>query len=615
MTEKTAELSEPADPDREEADREDAHQNETEPVGPVPVFPGPGVRPPSPVDEYLDSLPRVRPSDRLWRGHQSQEVAAQLLRPAPPLIAITGHSGSGRTSLLSDVAKVLKDAGKSLVLRRYTPDLKNLDLELTALIRQRRRREDTVFVIDDFDIIADVGTWPFDSDVWPLMSKILRAHRDHGVKFLLVVHQQQWQKLDERHRGFALRLHQIQMEPLQQPALRLMVSDYAEQRGLLNGLPIDTATIEASLTPAGPASTREHPGLAIDRIDEAFARARLQQATRVTTEHMNLENEGQPVPQSASQLGAKLAESVRGQPDTVSHVAKQLAPALAGLKLRPERPHGVFLFTGPTGVGKTELAKQLAQVVYGTSEALIRVDMSEYCHPEDARFKLIGNQKSWRNSSREGLLTTKVEQRPGSLILLDEFEKSTPELWPLFLQLFDEGRLTDGWGVTVSFAETIIVLTSNLGVREATHRAAGFGNQPDFDPERQMNAVKKVLPPELFNRLTATVGFDPLSRGHIRELAALELDRAIQRFSTNGWQIEYDTAVIDWLAAKDYDPTYGARHLQRTIGNELLTRLADSPTREVRLTLREGKLKVEPLEIQPVIPGISIATGTDVSIS
>ena len=291
-------------------------------------------------------------------------------------------------------------------------------------------------------------------------------------------------------------------------------------------------------------------------------------------------------------LAERFREAVRGQDDAVDTFATYLAPAMSGLKLRTEQPHGVFLFTGPSGVGKSELAKHASQVVYGTSENLIRLDMSEYGNGADGRAKLIGAHRSWKNSSTEGLLTTKVIQRPRSLVLLDEFEKSSPEIWPLFLQVFDEGRLTDGWGQTASFAETIVVMTSNIGLRQAQTRPAGFG-AGSARGDRQVGAVREALPPELLNRITAVIPFRPLSESTIRELAQRELTRASERFGEDGWDIRWSDDVPDWLARTSYDPAYGARHLHRTIGQELLPLLSNSDRRRVTIVVEDHGLAVQ----------------------
>ncbi|MFV0433072.1 MAG: AAA family ATPase, partial [Leucobacter sp.] len=187
--------------------------------------------------------------------------------------------------------------------------------------------------------------------------------------------------------------------------------------------------------------------------------------------------------------------------------------------------------------------------VLGTDEALIRLDMSEYSTHEDSVMKLIGGHRIWKKSSTEGLLTTRIIQQPRTVLLLDEFEKSNPLVWPLFLQIFDEGRLTDGWGNTASFAETIIIMTSNLGVREGAKPGTGFGSTHTFDSSRQLQEIERVLPPELLGRITETICFDPLDENAIQQLAHDELARLSGRLTGSGWRLEYAREVPSWLAS------------------------------------------------------------------
>lgn len=293
---------------------------------------------------------------------------------------------------------------------------------------------------------------------------------------------------------------------------------------------------------------------------------------------------------SSEAIVSALAQDVRGQEKAIATVAESLAAPLAGLKIRPERPHAVFFFAGPTGVGKTQLAKSLARVVYGTDRALIRLDMSEYADGQDARMKLIGGSRIWKNSSTEGLLTTRVRRKPLNVLLLDEFEKSDPSIWPLFLQIFDEGILTDGWGKTAHFDESIIVMTSNLGAEEATAPQVGFGatdGEVSFDAERQLGVIAKALPPEFIGRMSATVVFDPLDRYAIREIARKEVSGLTERLDERGWHILCDENVPAWIADVDYDPAHGARYLQRTIERHLLRPLAKIHSRNARVSVAD----------------------------
>jgi hypothetical protein len=312
-----------------------------------------------------------------------------------------------------------------------------------------------------------------------------------------------------------------------------------------------------------------------------------------------LETGAQPtatIPAVPIDLRASVLGRIRGQDAAVEKIAERLNLTRARLDLRPERPNGVFLFAGPTGVGKTELALQIAIAEYGGSDRLIRLDMSEYADREFGIARLLGSAPGYVGyGDPEAWLTTRVSRNPGSVILLDEIEKAHPGVWNTFLQVFDAGRLTDGRGNTVSFSETVVIMTSNLGVRESTANPVGFGdqNRAGAGAARQLAVIKQTLAPELLNRLDEVILFDPLSLDSIAEIAESELAAAVSRIATSGWDVSYDPGVPRRLAETGYSPAYGARHLHRNIEREFLGLVARSGFRKLHISVGETGLVAE----------------------
>lgn len=536
--------------------------------------------------------PSVYPAARLRTPLESAEAASQLLRGRAQIVSVTGRPGSGRTQLLSEITRQLDASGQPMALRLFTTEGRNRVDELqdmVELLASNEARAPEVVVIDDFDVVSRLGKkGSIDRD---FIERVSLVSELEVVRFLVVLDDRYLDDLTDLDKKFAERIRHIRLSDLSRPDLAEIIRNEIGPHAEMAGYSLSDEVIEAALAPSASDEITAQPGLGIARVESAIARARRRKASTLSAEDF-IPTTTRTTKKSAEELNAALRSTVKGQDQALETVAEHLSPALAGLKLRPERPHGVLFFVGPSGSGKTETAKQLASTVYGSADALIRLDMTEYANEEDARMKLIGASSVWKNSSTHGLLTTKVIAQPRSVVLLDEFEKAHPSVWNVFLQVFDEGRLTDGWGNVASFAETIVIMTSNLGVREGSARTAGFGGNGDFDSARQDAAITEAMPPELLNRITATVRYDALSTQAVREIARMELTRAFNRFSQSGWQIEFDETVIEWIARSGYDVRFGARHVQRTIESDIFPRIAALQSRQVRIDAEEDSLNV-----------------------
>ena len=244
-----------------------------------------------------------------------------------------------------------------------------------------------------------------------------------------------------------------------------------------------------------------------------------------------------------------LAKRVVGQDEAVVAVSDAVRRARAGVS-DPDRPTGSFLFLGPTGVGKTELAKSLAEFLFDDERAMVRIDMSEYGE-KHAVARLVGAPPGYVGYDQGGQLTEAVRRRPYTVVLFDEVEKAHPDVFDILLQVLDEGRLTDGQGRTVDFRNTILILTSNLG-------AGGT-------PEQMMDAVKKAFKPEFINRLDDVVIFDPLSKDQLTSIVDIQIRDLAERLASRRLTLKVSDEAKEWLADRGYDPAYGARPLRRLI--------------------------------------------------
>jgi ATP-dependent Clp protease ATP-binding subunit ClpB len=273
-----------------------------------------------------------------------------------------------------------------------------------------------------------------------------------------------------------------------------------------------------------------------------------------------------------------LRERVIGQDEAVRAVSNAVRRARSGLS-DPARPIGSFLFLGPTGVGKTELAKALAQFLFDDERAMIRIDMSEYQERHTVA-RLIGAPPGYVGYEEGGQLTEAVRRRPYTVILLDEIEKAHQEVFNVLLQLLDDGRLTDGQGRTVDFRNTVVIMTSNLGSQYITDYA-GSGDSSDggdHEHERMRDTIMEVLKqsfrPEFLNRIDEILIFNRLGKDEISRIVEIQLGLVRARLADKGFSIVWTPAVRDYLARAGYDPIYGARPLKRAIQRELENTLA-----------------------------------------
>ncbi|KAM3278585.1 hypothetical protein ACQJBY_046083 [Aegilops geniculata] len=371
-----------------------------------------------------------------------------------------------------------------------------------------------------------------------------------------------------------------------------------------HGLEIQDATLVAAAQLAGRYITgRQFPDKAIDLIDEACS-ATIKRLIQIDNQAVELNakqsRSANPVkgatvvPNDVAQvvslwtgipvctleeedkdklihLADRLHERVVGQNEAVNVVAEAVLRSRAGLN-HPGQPIGSFLFLGSTGVGKTELAKALAEQLFASEKMLVRFDMSEYVGSGSV-LRLVGAPPSHQGCDDGGQLTEKVRRRPYSVILFDEVEKADPSVLNIFIQLLDDGVLTDGKGRTVNFKNTIIIMTSNLG---AEHLTAGMAGEITMDAAREllMKQVQKHFKPELLNRLSEIVVFEPLLHDKLKEIVKIQMKSIISRVADKGISLFASDAVLDVILSESYNPMYGARPIRRWLQKNVMIKLS-----------------------------------------
>jgi ATP-dependent Clp protease ATP-binding subunit ClpC len=297
---------------------------------------------------------------------------------------------------------------------------------------------------------------------------------------------------------------------------------------------------------------------------------------------------GIPVQKIAQAEGKRLQvmyndmkKNIIGQDEAVEKITKAIQRNRAGLK-DPNKPIGSFIFLGPTGVGKTQLAKVLAQYLFDTTDALIRVDMSEYMEKFSVS-RLVGAPPGYVGYEEGGQLTEKVRRKPYAVILLDEIEKAHPDVFNILLQVMDEGRLTDSLGRKIDFRNTILIMTSNIGTRQLKDFGQGVGFNTRTTPEDEnehnkyviQKALKRAFAPEFLNRVDDVVMFNSLEKSHINQIIDIELKGFYQRIEALKYKLTISPEAKDFISEKGFDPQFGARPLKRAIQKYLEDEIAE----------------------------------------
>jgi ATP-dependent Clp protease ATP-binding subunit ClpC len=579
--------------------------------------PGPSIAPqtavptslPTPwLDKFgrdLSKLARLgKLAEAVGREKEIEQMIIVLARTMKSNPLLLGEAGVGKTAIVEglawrisqgDVPSVL--IGKRIVeldmgsLTAGTTLRGQFEERLTGIVKEASNAPEVILFIDEVHTIVGAGDGQGAQDAAQLLKPALARGE---LSCIGATTQDEFRKFIRQDPALERRFSPVTIRELTAEAciavlekvVPRIVSKHAA-RG--QSLTVEPAALrEAVLLTDRHVKDRHQPDKCIDAIDIACAQAAVQNQRSVTVEDIaNVVSEWTGIParqltgeerQRLLGMDRALSSRVIGQEEAVTAVARRVRTALAGMKA-PNRPVGVFLFLGPSGVGKTQMAKELARFLFGTAEALIRIDMGEYQEKEKA-WTLVGAARGYKESGEGGLLTEAIRRRPFSVVLLDEIEKAHPDIFNVFLAAFDDGRITDGTGKVTDCSNAIFVLTSNLGAYGRDGAAVGFqakaGEDAEAKQERLRQRAASFLRPELVNRITEVVEFQPLKPASLATVLDIVLAEQSQRLADEGIRAQLTESARRLLLDRGYDPAMGARPLERAVERLLVGPLADA---------------------------------------
>lgn len=513
-------------------------------------------------------------------------TAETAIKHAPPRsLLIVGEHRSGKTTFARLLAKQLAsqgyavfEAGAAEVMagQKYIGEMEG---RIKGLLNELTADKRVIWYIPEFVQVVTSGR--HSGQAASILDQILPAI---AAGRIIVI--------GECSPGVLVKMHQVR------PALRnamdlvrlravsaaeatVVANEFVKRLERVTDLTVDPTVVPASMQLAAQyLGGLQLPGAVLDLLKTAANRVAADDEEQLTRESvLDTLSQVTGLPRAIlddrektdlASVRAFFTTRVIGQQEAVDSIVDRVAMLKAGLT-DPGRPVGVFLFAGPTGTGKTELAKTLAEYLFGTAERLIRLDMSEFQSPESVR-KIVGADDGDAQS-----LIQRVRKQPFAVVLLDEFEKAHWNVWDLFLQVFDDGRLTDAMGQTADFRHTIIILTSNLGA--TAHESAGVGFTPradEFSQAQVLRAVSQSFRPEFVNRLDKVIVFRPLTRERMRGILQKELKKVLERrgLRNREWAVEWESSALEFLLDKGFSAAMGARPLKRAIDQHLLAPLA-----------------------------------------
>ena len=552
------------------------------------------------IEDYIYDLTEAARKGLLdpvvGRETEIERVVEILGRRKKNNAMLVGDPGVGKSAIVEGIALRIASGdipgalrGKRLVSldiasvvagTRYRGDFEK---RLKGIIRELKDNPDIILFIDEFHTIVGAGGASGSLDAANMLKPALARGE---IQCIGATTMDEFTKVVEKDGALDRRFQKVTVFPADVnysiSILKKLKFNYEQHHNVVYG---DDA-VEACVRLSERYITDKClPDKAIDALDEAGSMVRMKssgkKAVSVTAEHIAeviSKMSGVPVTKVAESEAArlvsmnrKLREKVVGQDEAIDRIVRAIQRSRAGIK-DPNRPVGSFLFLGPTGVGKTRLAKCLAEELFDSQDNIIRIDMSEYMEKINVS-RLIGAPPGYVGFEEGGQLSERVRRNPYSVVLLDEIEKAHPDVFNLLLQVLDEGRLTDSNGRVVNFRNTILIMTSNIGSRELEDYGHGIGFEAagkNIDTNRKAvvdKAIKKAFSPEFINRIDEQIYFKQLERQDIERIIDIELKQLRKRVADAGYRLHITPGAKCFIASEGFDPKYGARPLRRAIQN------------------------------------------------
>ena len=555
------------------------------------------------------------------RDYEIRRVMQTLTRRSKNNPALIGDAGVGKTAIVEGLAQMLVSgdvppmlAGKRVlalsigVLLAGAKFRGEFEERLKSVIEEAQASAgEIILFVDELHSVVGAGTGSEGSLDAANMMKPALARGE--LQVVGATTPEEYRRFIEKDSALERRFTPIWIEEPEEESAVEMMKALRNNYEKHHGVELTDAALNAAVRLSDRYITdRNLPDKAVDLIDEAAAKARIERAPAVVVDQTDdlpeaptlviddediatliSERIGVPLDQLVEEevekllkLEDRLHERVIGQDRAVGTLADAVRRGRMGLK-DASSPTGVFLFMGPTGVGKTELAKALAEFMFDDPNHLIRLDMSEY-EERHSLSRMIGAPPGYVGYDDAGQLTEAVRRRPYSVILLDEIEKAHPNIYDSMLQIFDDGRLTDGHGRTVDFSNTIIIMTSNLGTADQNKGGLGFATSTNgstssaFDSpgvtNRHQSALRSRFSPEFLNRIDEIVVFEPLARTEIDQIVSKFVGQVEERLEDRAITIELTSLAIEWIAERGYDTWMGARPMARAIQRHIESPLA-----------------------------------------